>query len=257
MAEWFLAFVLGNAAILSNACLLPLYPGLLAFLAGNTQGENSRRVSVLLGALVLAGILSTMTFIGFLLALFQASFGDLLPILLPLIYGLVILLGILMFVGRNPFAQLQTLDSPLFKNAYLTAYVYGILFAPMTLPCTGPIILSAFTVGSGIGDIANGLSYFFFFGLGFGWPLLVLPLATLALQRRFVRWLGKQHETLNRSGGILLIAVGIFGILTELTPQIWTNFYLDQSQQFFYWLLVFIIIGLSAYVLRPKTPSKV
>jgi cytochrome c-type biogenesis protein len=255
MAEWFLAFVLGNAAILSNACLLPLYPGLLAFLAGNAQGEKSRLASVLMGAFVLMGILSTMILIGFLLAIFHASFGDLLPILLPIIYGLVIFLGILMLMGRNPFATLESSEVPFLQNPYLTAYLYGVLFAPMTLPCTGPIILGAFTVGSGIADVTSGLSYFFFFGLGFGWPLLALPFLALTVQRRLLSWLGKQHEILNRLGGLLLIAVGIFGILTELVPQVWTSFYLDPSQQFLYWLLVFLIIGVSSYVLQLRNSA--
>ena len=31
------AFALGNAAILTNVCVLPLYPGLIAFLAGTSS----------------------------------------------------------------------------------------------------------------------------------------------------------------------------------------------------------------------------
>jgi cytochrome c biogenesis protein CcdA len=34
MSAYLGAFLLGNAAILSNVCVLPLYPGLIAFLAG-------------------------------------------------------------------------------------------------------------------------------------------------------------------------------------------------------------------------------
>ena len=40
MAHAFEAFSLGAAAILTNACVLPLYPGLIAFLAG---GANENR----------------------------------------------------------------------------------------------------------------------------------------------------------------------------------------------------------------------
>ncbi len=241
MDQWILAFTLGNAAILTNACLLPLYPGLMAFLAGNANNERARQATALLGVLVLAGILTMMVFIGFILALLSASFGAVLTYLLPIIYAIVIILGFMMLIGRNPFATLQTTQAPMLRNPYLTAYVYGLFFGPMTLPCTGPIILSAFTLGSGISSVASGLSYFFFFGLGFGWPLVLLPVLALPFQRRIVGWLSRNHDMLNIASGILLIAVGIFGILTELLPQYRTGFYLNQTMQLGYWAIVAVL----------------
>ncbi|MBZ0288768.1 MAG: hypothetical protein K8I30_14215, partial [Anaerolineae bacterium] len=108
MDELLRAFSLGNAAILTNACLLPLYPGLIAFLAGNASSERSRQATGWLGVLVLAGILTMMTLVGLVLYLLEKSFGDALTILLPLIYGVVIISGILLLLGRSPFARLAT-----------------------------------------------------------------------------------------------------------------------------------------------------
>ena len=252
MQEWILAFTLGNAAILTNACLLPLYPGLIAFLAGSNPSESSQAWKpVVLGGLVLAGIMTMMTLIGLLLALLSSSFGSVLPWMLPPIYALVIILGIAMLRGANPFARLQMAQAPLLRNRWLTAYTYGLLFGPMTLPCTGPIILSAFTVGGGAGDILDGLLYFFFFGLGFGWPLLVLPLFALPLQRRAVRWLGQNHDALTRASGLLLVAVGVFGILTEMVPQIDMNFEFSQAAQLLYWVISFgLTVGLAYLWIR-------
>lgn len=241
MEDLLLAFTLGNAAILTNACLLPLYPGLIAFLAGNANNERARKGTAFLGVLVLAGILTMMTGIGLLLSLLSASFPDILPIILPLVYAIVIIFGVLMLTGRNPFAAMQTTQAPMLKNPYITAYLYGLLFGPMTLPCTGPIILSAFSVGSGLGDVANGLLYFFFFGLGFGWPLVVLPLFALPLQRRVVGWLSRNHDALTRASGTLLVAVGVFGILTELLPQVMPDFYFSQAAQLIYWATALIL----------------
>lgn len=256
MEQWLLAFTLGNAAILTNACLLPLYPGLMAFLAGNANNERAREATALLGVLVLAGILTMMVFIGFILALLSASFGSVLSYLLPIIYAIVIILGFMMLIGRNPFATLQTAQAPMLGNPYLTAYVYGLFFGPMTLPCTGPIILSAFTLGSGIGTVASGLSYFFFFGLGFGWPLVLLPVLALPFQRRIVGWLSRNHDLLNIASGILLIAVGIFGIITELIPQYNPTFYLSQAAQLGYWLIVALITIVVAVAYQKQRLAK-
>lgn len=243
MNEWLSAFSLGNAAILTNACLLPLYPGLIAFLAGNAQNERARRASVWLGALVLAGVLVAMLIVGLILYLIQATFGTALQLVLPVVYAIIIVLGLLMLSGRNPFARLSVAQTPVIRNPYGAAFVYGLLLGPMTLPCTGPIITSAFLIGANdAGTLLNSLTYFLFFGLGFGWPLVVLPLIALPVQRRIVGWLARNHRVLERASGILLISVGIFGIFTELVPQFVTTFEIPQSLWLVYWAVTAALI---------------
>ncbi len=247
-------FPFGSAAILQNACLLPLYPGLIAFLAGNAGNERARSASAWLGVLVLAGILTTMLGFGVLMALVSATFDNVAWIL-PLIYMFVIGMGILLLMGRNPFATLQTAQAPMLRNPYLTAYVYGLFFGPMTLPCTAPGLVAGLAYGAGAGGALSTLGFYFFFGLGFGWPLVVLPLLALPFQRRLISWLTQHHDALNRASGILLIAVGIFGLITELLPQINNNFMFDTPMQLTYWVVVAIIalsVGLFATQAKQK-----
>jgi cytochrome c-type biogenesis protein len=218
MSEWLQAFLIGNSAILTNVCILPLYPGLIAFLAGNAG--NTKMAIGWLGVLVLAGILSLMLGIGALLFALQQTFSAILPLLLPIIYGVVILLGVLMLAGYNPFKRLSSSQAPLLRNPYAAAYLYGLLIGPMTLPCAGPLVISAFLIGSGsFSRLADGLLYFLFFGLGFGWPLLLLPLIAQPMQRRFTRWMTSNSGALTRFSGVLLIAIGIWGIINDLLPN--------------------------------------
>src|SRR5690606_14382502 len=114
----------------------------------NAHRSRSRCAAGRLGLLVLAGILTSMLMIGLVLHLLQQSFGVLLPYVLPLIYGFVILLGVMTLLDRSPFARLSTAQTPMLHNPYAMAYVYGLLFGPMTLPCTGPVITSAFLLGA-------------------------------------------------------------------------------------------------------------
>ena len=221
MNDLFGAFLLGNAAILTNVCLLPLYPGLIAFLAGNAGNERAKRVTPWLGLMVLLGILSLMTVVGGILYLLQAPFGGLLGWLLPLIYGAVIVLGALMLFGVNPFARVAGVQTPVVKSPLASAYLYGVLLGPMTLPCTGPVVVSAFLLGAGsAAALTSSLLYFFAFGLGFGWPLVLLPFVALPLQRRGVGWLTQNHTLLTRVSGVLLLGIGVFGAVTELVPQL-------------------------------------
>ncbi len=224
MGELITAFGLGNTAIINNVCLLPLYPGLLAFLAGNAETQagskpNKARMG-LLGGIVLAGVLTMMLVVALLLYAFNTVTEDVLPILLPIIYGTVIVLGVAMLLGNNPFARFQTVQMPILKNSYAAAYVYGLLLGPMTLPCVGPLVISAFALGADDAkELVDGLLYFLAFGLGFGWPLVALPMVAVQRQRSFIKWMTTNHETLTRVSGVLLIGIGLLGFGTEVIPN--------------------------------------
>jgi cytochrome c-type biogenesis protein len=238
MAELLTAFSLGNQAILLNTCLLPLYPGLIAFLACNVSNDRSRRATAWLGLLVLAGILTMMLLVGLIFFVLQQATEALLPTLLPLLYGIVILFGLVMLSGRNPFVQLATTQVPILRNPYTTAYVYGLLLGPMTLPCIGPFVVSGvFVVGAGsTGRLLEGLLFFLAFGLGFGWPLVILPLIALPAQRRFLAWLTRHHLVLTRAAGVLLIAIGSFGVMTELLSRGQPSIEITDGFKVVYWL---------------------
>ena len=221
MGQFLEAFLLGNGAILGNVCMLPLYPGLLAFLAGRLDGQNDRRGARWLGVLVLAGILSLMVVLSLILWSLRRSISTILPVLLPAVYGVVLVLGLLMIVGINPFKRLSSAQTPLLQNPYAAAYLYGVLLGPMTLPCTGPLVVSAFALGAGnAASLAEGLAYFLMFGLGFGWPLVLLPLIASAGQRRFTSWLAAHNGALARVSGALLVAIGLFGFYAEVLPNV-------------------------------------
>lgn len=213
------AFVLGNGAILTNVCVLPLYPSMVAYLAADTG--RARRWSGVLGVLVLAGVLAMMLLVGLILFLLRRSFGTILPWLLPLVYGSVIVLGLLLLLGRNPFARLATAQAPVFRSPFLTAFAYGLLLGPMTLPCIGPLVVSAFVLGAGSAtSLASSLLYTLAFGLGFGWPLVLLPLLAVPLQRHLTRWLAGRYGLLTRASGLILLGIGLFGLWAEVLPSL-------------------------------------
>jgi cytochrome c-type biogenesis protein len=199
--------------------------------------------------LVLSGVLTTMILVGLILYLAQAALDSILPVLLPLIYFLVITFGASMLWGYNPFNRLAMSQAPMLKNRYITAYIYGLFFGPMTLPCTGPFLTSAFLLGTlEGGSVAVELSYVVAFGLGFGWPLVVLPLVALPVQRRVIGWLTQNHIVLTRASGFLLIAVGVFGVITELLPQYIRDFDVASNTQLLYWTAAFALTLLVAYL---------
>lgn len=218
MDQYLEAFSLGNAAILGNVCMLPLYPGLFVLFA-NSQGRT--RGLRWMGLVVLAGIVTMMVAIGFVFYQLQRSVADVLDWVLPVMYLAVLVLGVAMLLDKNPFARLSTTQMPILRNPVASAYVYGMLLAPMTLPCTGPLIVSAFVIGgvSGTGALAESLLYFVWFAIGFGWPLVVLPLMAAPAQRSVTRWLTRHHRAISIVSGLLLIGIAVFGWWNDVRPN--------------------------------------
>jgi cytochrome c-type biogenesis protein len=220
MSEWVQAFALGNAAILGNVCLLPLYPGLFVLLAN--RRADGRPAPRWLGAVVLAGVITLMVALGFVLYSVQRSVADILDWLLPTMYLAVIALGIAMLAGRNPFERLSMTQAPIVRSPAGTAFLYGMFLAPMTLPCTGPLIISAFVIGgvAGTGALTDSLTYVVAFALGFGWPLVLLPLVAAPVQKRATRFLTSHHRTIGAFSGLLLIAVAAIGLWQDVLPSV-------------------------------------
>ncbi len=220
MSEFWQAFALGNAAILGNVCLLPLYPGLFVMLAERTARGGSRRSVAPMGVLVLAGIVTFMVVLGFALHQVSRSVADVLDVVLPALYLAVAALGVAMLLDRNPLARLGTGQAPILRSPNGTAFLYGMFLAPMTLPCTGPLVVSAFVIGGvgGTGALVDSLAYFLWFSLGFGWPLVLLPFLALPAQRRITSVLARHHRVVTLSSGVLLVGIAVFGWWTELGP---------------------------------------
>ena len=230
-SEYAQAFALGNAAILGNVCMLPLYPGLMALLAGQAEAQGRRaeldpsyrpRSVRWMGLLVLAGILTAMVVMGAVLHALDRAFADALPFVLPVAYALVAALGIAMLLDRNPLERISTGSVPVLERPAATAYAYGLALGPLTLPCTGPIVISAFVLGSvgGTGDLFDGLAYFVFFGLGFGWPLVALPFLAASVQQSATGFLTRHHRAVGVASGILLLTVAGIGLWQDVYPNL-------------------------------------
>lgn len=221
MGEYLEAFALGNAAILGNVCMLPLYPGLFVLLADRVESGAPKRSIRWMGVLVLAGVLTAMVALGGLLHVLSRSFSDVLGVMLPVLYGLVAVLGVLMLLDRNPLARMRSAQVPILSGPASSAFVYGLAMGPLTLPCTGPLIISAFVVGgvAGSGELVDGLVYFLFFGLGFGWPLVLLPLLAAPAQQRMTRFLTRNHRAITILSGMLLLGVAAAGWWFDIRPN--------------------------------------
>ncbi len=91
----------------TSPCILPLYPGFLAYLAGqNTRGKGATILHPYLGFFVLGGVLTMMLALGAIIAALSVSVGRALSIVIPFADSIIILLGFLLLFNLNPFKSL-------------------------------------------------------------------------------------------------------------------------------------------------------
>lgn len=227
MGELLVAVGAGIGATITP-CVLPLYPGFLAYLTapstvavgpGALSPPSPRRPSPVLAAvLVWLGVVIGMVAIGALLVLLSLSLGSVLRVAVPLIDVVLIGLGVALLLGKNPFARLpqpspQGLGS---AGPLVGSFLYGLMFAPIALPCSGPFLIGIFVASLTIGDAARQLAFFGAFGIGFGLPLLALGLVGQVRARALAQAVVRYERPLQLVLGAALVAIGAWDLWTNL-----------------------------------------
>jgi cytochrome c-type biogenesis protein len=199
----------------TNPCVLPLYPGFLAFISGGQESLQGKWGRYFLGLFVLAGVLMMMLVLGGLIALLSISVGSALSIIIPFADAIIILLGILLLLNINPFKRLPQVQVPILSHPFVNAFIYGLLYGPIALPCSGPLVVSIFALSLTLGEALSKLGVFFWFGMGFGLPLLILSILTSTTQRWITRMFAVHAHHINTLSGLLLISVGIYDLISN------------------------------------------
>ena len=201
------AFGLGVLSA-GSPCLLPLYPGFVAYLAANHRVLAGRRAAGVTGLVVLAGIRATMIGFGLAATALAIGTGRLLVIIVPLADVAIIATGVLLIIGRNPFARLPGISVAHDANPYRQAFVYGLVLGPLVLPCAGAFVVALFGIAIGLPDLAARIAESVAFGLGFGLPLVLLSMVAAARGQAIVRLILRFYGPIERGAGVVLVAIG-------------------------------------------------
>ena len=199
----------------TSPCVLPLYPGFLAYISGGQAGLQGKPGRYLLGFFVLAGVLTMMLALGGLIAWLSVSIGRALSFIIPLADGIIILLGLLLILNINPFKTLPQVQVPVLSHPFVNAFIYGLLYGPIALPCSGPLVVGIFALSLTATEALSKLNVFFWFGLGFGIPLLALSFLSGAAQRWITHQFAARARLINMVSGLLLLTVGIYDLASN------------------------------------------
>jgi len=217
MIELFVALGAGLISFLSP-CVLPLIPGYISFISGQSLNElvESKKVNIVPLLLFSLGF-------SFVFILFGAAASVLGKILLQnsnylrIIAGAIIvifslqLLGIINIKFLNYEKKYYTKKStkPLF------VFIVGMAFGFGWTPCIGPILGSILALASTEENISKGVLLLSFYSLGLAIPFV---LSGFLIQKflLFSKNFKKNINIVVKSGGIVLLVTGLLILTNQL-----------------------------------------
>jgi len=220
LANIFQAFILGLLTPLTAVCVLPLYPGFLAYLSGQiskTQesGEENRKVLVLFGFIVTAGVITFMLLLGLIFTtILKISLTKVIGVVSPIAFAILGIIGIVLVLDIDIGKYLPAGKTPSSNNPFIDAFLYGFFFGAIVIPCNPAFIAAFFTLSfSGTSGFIENMLNFLFFGLGLGAPLLVFSLLSGASSATVIGFLVNKKRKINVASGAIMIVVSIYYLL--------------------------------------------
>lgn len=217
MIELFLAFGAGLISFLSP-CVLPLIPGYISFVSGQSLKEITEKKDFNLAPLIKFCIGFSIVFITF-----GASASFLGQTLLQnsqsfrLLAGLVIIFFSLQLLGVFNFGFLNMDKRFDFKkfDSFFFPVIIGFAFGFGWTPCIGPILGSILVLASIEETLFRAILLLSFYSLGLAVPFII---SGYLIQRFliFSKNMKKHINRISKIGGILLLATGILILTNKL-----------------------------------------
>ena len=206
------SFVLGLLTPLTAVCVLPLYPGFLAFLSNRFSGRESRKTFFLFGLVILTGIIIFMISLGVVFTtLLQKSLTSVIGIVSPIAFGILGVISLALIFDFDfsrfiPKSNVQTED----KSPLKSAFVFGFFFGAIVLPCNPAFIAEFFARALLFGDFFSSMFNFLSFGVGLGFPLLVLSITSGQWSKKIIGFLTKNKRKINLISGLIMLGISIY-----------------------------------------------
>jgi len=217
MIEFLIAFGAGLISFLSP-CVLPLIPGYVSFISGQSLQEllSSKRINFLPLILFCLGFSTVFIILGA-----SASFlGQTLlqnSEILRIIAGVVIIIFSLQLVGLINIGYLNLEKRFEAKNSQniFFPYVIGLAFGFGWTPCIGPILGSILALASIEETLSRAIMLLSFYSLGLAIPFVLsgyLIQKFLLFSKNFKR----NINLISKIGGIILLITGILILTNQL-----------------------------------------
>lgn len=213
---------LGGLVAFVSPCVLPMLPVYTLYLvgSGNEQKKNAWTGVLLRGLGLATGFILLFTLIGAGAGLIGGAIKDADRGTMNIVTGaLMVVFGlwtadILRWRGVNApkwtdkFASLR-------PNGFFSALLFGVIIALSWTPCLTPILANALLLAASSATLGAGMLSLAVFALGLAVPMLLFIVLYQWLKQAF-NWLRDHQPLLRRIGGIMMVAYGLYLILSAI-----------------------------------------
>lgn len=209
------SFILGVLTPLTAVCVLPLYPGFLAYLAERlTGGKGDKKTLAFLGVIITIGVVAFMFVLGIVFTtILQVSLTKIISIVSPAAFLILAVISLLLIFDIDIGKFIPKTTNPTFKNPILNAFIFGFFFGAIVIPCNPLFLAALFTKTiSGANFLINMLN-FVAFGIGIGAPLLFFSLISSAFSNIMIGFLMKYKRIINLLAGLAMLTVSLYYLL--------------------------------------------
>ena len=217
MIELVIAFGAGLISFLSP-CVLPLIPGYISYISGNSLNELIEKKNINLTPIILFTFGFSIVFIIFGAA--STFLGNLLlqnSYELRIAAGLIIILLSLHIIGliNIKFLNFEKRVETQISNNFYSPFIIGMAFAFGWTPCIGPILGSILVLAATEESINKGILLLTSYSLGLAIPFI---LSGYLIQKFliFSKNFRKNINLVSKIGGIILLITGILILTNQL-----------------------------------------
>lgn len=209
-----LAFVAGVSSFFAP-CSVGLIPAYMGFLLQRQNADGARHSTIPAGLQTAAGIVSLYGVLAIVLWIFQDALGGIIPVLGPVVGGLLVLFGILMLIGFDWEGVAKRLGMGK-VDGRKGFFVFGVGYGLAAFGCTGPIFLPVLIAGFAQGTVMGFLAFIVYALAVASFVLFAAYLVGAGQQTRLRRILS-HTKTITRVSALLLIGAGAYLIWFDLT----------------------------------------
>lgn len=227
-----LAAVVAGLLSITSPCALPLIPGYVSYVSAlpvaTPVDGGSRGVVLRSSLLFVAGFSFVFTALGVTASALGATLLRQLP-MLTRAGGVLIIITCLAALGvlRLPWLNRERrVDLARIRPGPLGAFPLGMAFAFGWTPCVGPVLATILAMAASSGSVVSGGMLLLLYSLGLGVPFLLIAMGYERLAGS-VAWFRRHGRTVERAGGVLMIAVG-----TAFITGAWDRIFLPAQTWF-------------------------
>ncbi len=209
------AFVLGLLTPLGAICVLPLYPGFLVYLTSQLSWKEPGRATIIFfGLIITAGVILFMVILGLIFTtVLQVSLTNVIGIVSPIAFGILLVISLLLIFNVDVGRLLPKAHAPMTRNPWLSAFIFGFFFGAIVVPCNPLFIAALFSRTISTAGFLENILRFLFFGIGIGFPLLVMAALSATATDTIINFLTRHRRIINLIAGLVMFGISLYYLI--------------------------------------------